>query len=85
MPVSVGNPVVPSAYLTSFSVLMKPLPLPVPVARRRDGRLPQQPVVRLNNLKGRVGDLYAVRVAVHDATRGTVLCSEVYLISGTQK
>ncbi len=93
-----GNPVRPryafsvqelrsgrSVLLNEAGEVLRMQPLPVPVARRRDGLLPQQPVVRLNHLQGRVGDLYAVRVAVHDASRGTVLCSEVYLISGTQK
>lgn len=92
-----GNPVRPqygfsvTALATRTPSLIsddnRPLPmqpLPVTKARRSDGKLPLQPVVRLSKLKGRTGDLYAARVAVHDAKRGTVLCSEVYLISGTE-
>ncbi len=78
------------SLLTGSSVLLsgegKPLllhPLPVTEPRRADGKLPLQPIVKLHNIRGREGDLFAVRVAVHDADKGTVLCSEVYLISGS--
>lgn len=60
------------------------LPLPVTEPRRHDRKLPLQPIVRLNNIKGREGDLYAARVSVLDADKGTVLCSAVYLISGSE-
>ena len=60
------------------------LPLPVTEPRRQDRKLPLQPIVRLNNIKGREGDLYAARVSVHDADKGTVLCSAVYIISGSE-
>lgn len=60
------------------------LPLPVTEPRRRDRKLPLQPIVKLSNIKGREGDLYAARVSVHDADKGTVLCSAVYIISGSE-
>lgn len=60
------------------------LPLPVTEPRRKDRKLPLQPIVRLDNIKGREGDLYAARVSVHDADKGTVLCSAVYIISGSE-
>ncbi len=58
--------------------------LPVSVPARKDRKLPLQPVVRLDSLAGREGDLYAARISVHDADKGTVLCTELYVISGTQ-
>ncbi|MBR5887111.1 MAG: hypothetical protein IKZ07_02775 [Akkermansia sp.] len=60
------------------------LPLPVTEPRRSDGKLPLQPLVRLEQLTGREGDLYAARISVHDADKGTVLCSELYVICGSQ-
>lgn len=58
--------------------------LPVSVPARKDRKLPLQPTVRLDSLAGREGNLYAARISVHDADKGTVLCTELYIISGTQ-
>ena len=92
-----GNPVRPAYYFsiwsqeTGASVLMKAdgspqryRDLPVTVPRRADGKLPLQPAVRLERLRGRSGDLFAARIAVHDAATGTVLASVLYVISGTE-
>lgn len=57
-------------------------PLPVTAAKRKDGRLPLQPPVPLARLKGAAGELYAVRISVHDARTGSPLCWADYLISG---
>lgn len=51
---------------------------------RPDGKLPLQPSVRLEKLKGKVKDFYAVRISIHDGTTGTVLCTSTYLICGTE-
>lgn len=58
--------------------------LPVPEPRRRDGLLPLQPPVRLQGIKGSEGELYAVRISVHDGRTGAILCWEDYLISGDE-
>ena len=60
-------------------------PLPVTVARREDGKLPLQPAVKLYRLSGCSGNLYAARIAVHDAATGTVLATALYLLSGNQE
>lgn len=91
-----GNPIRPAysfsvwSLATGSSALMDAAgnteryrPLPVTQARRSDGKLPLQPAVKLHNLRGRSGDLYAARIAVHDAATGTVLASVLYLLSGT--
>ncbi len=51
---------------------------------RQDGKLPLQPAVRLEKLKGKVKDFYAARISIHDGTTGTVLCSSTFLICGTE-
>lgn len=72
-----------SVLLSEEGIPLRLHPLPVTEPRRADGQLPLQPIVKLLNISGREGDLFAVRVAVHDADKETILCSEVYLISGS--
>lgn len=92
-----GNPVRPRyafsvmSLATGSSALLgadgRPLrlqALPVTVPARSDRKLPLQPAVRLDSLAGREGDLYAARISVHDADKGTVLCTELFVICGTQ-
>ncbi len=92
-----GNPVRPhyafsvmslatgsTALLGADGRVLRMQPLPVTEPRRNDGKLPLQPPVRLEKLTGREGDLFAARISVHDADKGTVLCSELYVICGTQ-
>lgn len=92
-----GNPIRPAysfsvwsletgtpALLSEQGVPERSRPLPVTAPRRADGKLPLQPVVKLLRLRGRRGDLYAARIAVHDSATGTVLASALYLLSGNQ-
>lgn len=92
-----GNPVRPAytfsvwalhtgapALLTADNTPLSYHPLPVTSPRRKDGMLPLQPPVRLKRVKGRSGDLFAARIAVHDAATGTVLASVLYVMSGTE-
>lgn len=60
-------------------------PLSVTEPRRADGKLPLQPTVKLHHLSGHRGDIYAARIAVHDAATGTVLASVLYLLSGSEE
>ena len=55
--------------------------LPVTHPRRKDGKLPLQPVTKLHGLEADEGLYYAAKVSVHDGTTGKILCSEVYIIS----
>ena len=93
-----GNPIRPAycfsvwsletgapALLANDGVPQRYRPLPVTVPRRADGKLPLQPAVKLHHLCGRSGDIYAARIAVHDAATGTVLASVLYLLSGTEE
>ncbi|MBQ7023875.1 MAG: hypothetical protein IJN29_09855 [Akkermansia sp.] len=78
---STGSP----ALLSDDGVPQRYRPLPVTEARRADGKLPLQPAVKLHQLSGRRGDIYAARIAVHDAATGTVLASVLYLLSGSEE
>lgn len=92
-----GNPVRPlytysirvhrgrqSVLIGNGGVSQQQRKLPVTAPKRRDGQLPLQPPVRLQGIKGAMGELYAVRVSVHDGRTGATLCWEDYLISGDE-
>ena len=49
--------------------------------RRKDAKLPLQPITKLHGLESGEGLYYAAKVSVHDGTTGKILCSEVYIIS----
>lgn len=73
-----------SVLLSSSGEVQKERPLPVPVSRRKDGRLPLQPAVKLKGLRGKPGELYAVRISVHDAASGALLCYRNCLLCGDE-
>lgn len=89
-----GNPVRPhytysiTKVSTGKTILYSPDGMPeqqrdlaVTQARRTDGKLPLQPIIKLHGMAQNTEQYYAAKISIHDGTTGKILCSEVYLIN----